>query len=279
MLEVVSYKICVTCDECKEISEFHRDNHTRDGFNYSCKICISEKNKKHYNKDIERSRKFAKKRREENREEINEKQRLNRAKKKGIRNEKSLATRRKYYHDNKEQVRQSAKKSYEKHKNKRKEHQKEYANKTRNKRNEYKRKWWREKYYSDSKFRLECLIRTRLQSAFKEYSKNGKVNVCNEYGIDFEAIYNYVGERPGSGKDWHLDHIIPISIFDLDNPEHVKLSNIPENFRWFPGRLNESKGKCYIKEIFDSEILINVLKQIGKYEESYEFCFGEHLIE
>lgn len=283
MLGIVSYKICCTCDECKNILEFHRDNHTRDGFNFSCKECINEKNKLHRNKDIEKTRERARNRANakyhENKEVAVNKQKEYRQKKKGVRNEKTLETRRKYYQNNKDQVKTSAKKSHEKHKDKRKEHHKEYIKRTRKERNEYKRKWWRDKYYSDSKFRVESLIRTRLQSAFKEYSKNGKINTCNEYGIDFGAIYKYVGDRPGSGKDWHLDHIIPISVFDLDNQEHVRLANIPENLRWFSGRLNESKGKCYIKEIFDSEILVNILKIIGKYDEAYEFCFGNYIIE
>lgn len=283
MLEVVSYKICCTCDECKNILEYHRDNHTRDGFNFSCKECINEKNKLHRNKDIENTRERARNRANakyhENKDVAVNKQKEYRQKKKGVRNEKTLETRRKYYQNNKEQVKKSSRKDYQKNKDARRTKQKEYAKRTKPQRNKYVKTWNKEKYKNDDRYRLISLVRSRLQSAFKEYSKNGKVNTCNEYGIDFEAIYKYVGVRPGSGKDWHLDHIIPICKFDFDNPEHVKLSHVPENMRWFPGRLNESKGSDYVKEIFDSEILVNILKIIGKYNEAYEFCFGNNIIE
>jgi hypothetical protein len=277
MLEVVSYKICVTCDKCKNILEFYRMNSTRDGFNYSCKECINEKNKIHRNKDIEHSRKIsrdsANRYYDKNKDEIQEKARSDRRKNKGVRNEKYLARRRRYYQNNKEQVKESRRKDYEKNKEARDLSKKEYAERTKDKRNKYANNWVKEKYKNDPKFRVGQLVRTRLQSAFKEFSKNGKINTCNEYGIDFDAIYKHVGDRPGSGKDWHLDHIIPICVFDFDNQEHIKLSHTPENLRWLPGRLNESKGKNYVKEIFDSEILVNILRIIGKYEEAYEFLF------
>lgn len=99
-------------------------------------------------------------------------------------------------------------------------------------------------------FKMKKLIRSNIRQAFLRYSKYGKANTCKEYGIDFADIYNHVGPRPDSS--YHLDHIIPISFFDLDISEHVRLAHIPQNLRWIPGKENLEKSdsidfECVLK--------------------------------
>lgn len=93
---------------------------------------------------------------------------------------------------------------------------------------------------NDPYFNFVSNLRSRITNAFKLYSKNGKTNSCKEYGIDFDAIFLEIGNRPDD--TYHLDHIIPISLFDLDNPEHVRLAHVPRNLRWLPGKENLEKS-------------------------------------
>lgn len=105
-------------------------------------------------------------------------------------------------------------------------------------------------------------LRKNILQAFKLYSKNGKAQTCKEYGIDFEAIYQKVGPRPGTGKEWHLDHIIPLALFNFDNPEHVKLSHLPCNLRWLNAGKNIKKHDHIIDYVYNSSELIYILNII-----------------
>tara|TARA_R110002096_G_scaffold152150_1_gene315103 strand:- start:378 stop:857 length:480 start_codon:yes stop_codon:yes gene_type:complete len=44
-------KICSTCGESKELSEFHRKRKAKDGLSYTCKSCVKERNNLRYSKD------------------------------------------------------------------------------------------------------------------------------------------------------------------------------------------------------------------------------------
>ncbi len=83
------------------------------------------------------------------------------------------------------------------------------------------------------------------------YSKNGKTTSCAEYGIDFKAIFDKVGPRPSD--DCHLDHIIPMSLFNFDIKEHVQLCNCPENLRWVHWEENLEKADKIIETIILNE--------------------------
>lgn len=126
----------------------------------------------------------------------------------------------------------------------------------------YQRKYKLNRYKTDHNYVIKSLIKSCMLIAFKMYSKNGKTKSCQQYGIDFEAIYDKLGPRPGSGEFWHLDHIIPVSIFDLDNPEHVKLAYSPENLRWLNSTENIKKSDNIIEYVFENEKLLEIYKKI-----------------
>lgn len=160
--------------------------------------------------------------------------------------------------------RYAVKQSYEIHKNK-------YASRRsvpaiRNKYNNTQKKYRKNRRITDNAYKIKCNLRDLVSSAFKNYSKNGKVKSSNEYGIDLNAICEHLGNKPEG--NYHIDHIIPISIFDLDNPIHVKLAHTSENFRWLSGPENISKSNKIVPEVFGNPILISILKEIGKYPET-----------
>ena len=85
-------------------------------------------------------------------------------------------------------------------------------------------------------------LRAYLSHAFNMYSEGGKVMSSNEYGIDYNAIVEHLGPCPGDRKDYHIDHITPISSFDFDDPEQVRQAFLPENHQWLLAEENISKG-------------------------------------
>lgn len=113
----------------------------------------------------------------------------------------------------------------------------------------------------DPKYAFTRRLRDRIRKALIRLSINGKVRSCQEYGIDFDEIYSHVGERPS--REFELDHIIPLNVFNLDNPLHVKLANSKHNLRWINGRDNRKKHTTIPKEAYENEKLVEILIEIG----------------
>jgi len=106
---------------------------------------------------------------------------------------------------------------------------------------------------NDAKFNIIQRLRSRLSNAFRIYSKNGKVNSSKEYGIDYQAIFEYIGECPGNRKDYHIDHIKPLCLFDFDDPEQVKEAYRADNHQWMLASENIKKGCKYIEPVLGEE--------------------------
>lgn len=161
--------------------------------------------------------------------------------------EKVKQTKKKWKDNNKEYIKEKSKEYYENNKVSIKE-----------KTTQYKKGYLK----NNPKAKFKERLRTRILTGFANYSKNGKTKSCAEYGIDFEAIYNKIGPKPEG--NYHLDHIIPVSVFDFDIHEHVKLCNSPENLRWVPGEENLEKwNKIYVDLIEADEKLIRICEVIG----------------
>lgn len=114
-------------------------------------------------------------------------------------------------------------------------------------------KYERERIANDPSYHFRKILRSRIRSSLKLYSKNGKTKSCSEYGIDFDEIFNKIGPRPG--PNFHLDHIIPLIEFNLDLPEHVKLANSSDNLRWMLDVDNRKKHTKIIAEVENNPIL------------------------
>ena len=110
------------------------------------------------------------------------------------------------------------------------------------------------RYKTDAKYKISTLIRGSFKQAFDIYTKNGKIKTIKEYGIDIKAIIEKLGKPPQDGRQYHIDHIFPVSAFDLTNPEHIKLCWHPDNLRWLEASENMSKGNKYNEELFEEYI-------------------------
>ena len=92
---------------------------------------------------------------------------------------------------------------------------------------------------TDGAFNLKKRVRTSIRQEFNNYSVNGKLLSCVNYGIEFDLIFNKIGQKPG--KQYELDHIIPLCLFNFDDPIHVRLSHAPENLQWITKEENNIK--------------------------------------
>lgn len=145
----------------------------------------------------------------------------------------------------------NAKKYRENNKEKLKQYHKKYKKENKDKISSVRRDRINYRYQNDFKYRTIALIRRRFVQAFRLYTKGGKTKALKEYGIDIKAIVEYLGEPPQDGKIYHIDHKFPVSAFDLNNPEHIKLCWHPDNLQWLEASENLSKNDKYDKEEFE----------------------------
>lgn len=71
----------------------------------------------------------------------------------------------------------------------------------------------------------------------------------DEYGINYNEIINHLGECPGNRKEYHIDHIKPISMFDFTKIEEIQKAFAPDNHQWLLAKENLKKGNKYNEEL------------------------------
>ena len=143
------------------------------------------------------------------------------------------------------------------HKDILKQYSKQYKLKNKEKLNIQKKNWrknwsndYREKHNSyyrnrrknDILFNITCRLRGNLRFALRYYSKTGKLLKARKYGIDYEKIINHLKPFPMNIEKYHIDHIVPLSSFDLTNYENIKKAFAPENHQWLLATENIKKG-------------------------------------
>ena len=80
----------------------------------------------------------------------------------------------------------------------------------------------------------------------KQYSKTGKVTSASKYGINYKKIIEYLKPFPKDIENYEVDHIIPLSWFDFNNPKEIKWAFAPENHQWLLEEKNGSKGNRFM---------------------------------
>lgn len=96
-----------------------------------------------------------------------------------------------------------------------------------------------------------------FNAGLDSYLKTGKENLW-QYNINFKKIFETIGDCPGTRKEYHLDHVIPLSYFDFNVPEHFELCHRPENLRWLRARSNLVKNARFIPIVFTSNKTFNI---------------------
>lgn len=157
--------------------------------------------------------------------------------------ERNKDKRREYYNANRDKIINRSRIYYENNTSKVISRVKEYSHNN-NKRIMRMRKYKRRQINNNTqiaiKWRLSCLLRKSIN----KYAQTGKIMSSKKYGIDYGAIIAHLGPHPNTlgikGK-FHIDHIVPLSIFDLNDPEQIKLAFAPENHQWLEAKKNMKK--------------------------------------
>ncbi len=112
----------------------------------------------------------------------------------------------------------SCKKTYQK------VYYKQYNKLNRNKRNRY----FSEKIKSDINFKLAHNLRSRLRSALKRQNTSKNTKTIKLLGCSIQEFKIYIESKfkkgmtwNNYGKDWHIDHIFPISHFILRDEKEI----------------------------------------------------------
>lgn len=179
------HKRCSVCDEVKSLDEFSKSSKAKDGYKGQCKECRRKEyleNREHYKgKSIKRYR--------ENKQE-------HKAKTKEYR-EKNIEWyqdyNRRYYEENSEKIKEASKKSL------------------------YRR------IESDHGFKILQRLRKRMYEAVKGSVKSART--IELIGCSVEELKKHLENQFQDGMswenygEWHVDHIIPCSLFDFTKPE------------------------------------------------------------
>jgi len=182
----------------------------------------------------------------------------------------------KYYIQNKERLKEDIRQYVVKNREKKIEYNNLYYSIHRDEINRRRRttepKKIKKRYHSDEAFRTQMLLRNKLYWAFRLYG-SGKQMPSNKYGINYKLIIEALGPRPS--KEHVIDHIVPLSLFDFNDPEQIKKAFAPENHRWLTEKENCSRGGLNRPQIrkefgiaqYDRPRTVRLGNDIMKYEE------------
>jgi len=217
-------KICKTCKIEKNYSKFRKSKRHKDGFNSECKDCLSIKRREYYINNIDRHKETSKKYYEENKKEIYEK----------IDKERKKKNDSKYREKNKEKLKKQKKDYYEKNKEKIKEKSMKYYSENKEKINQTsdtKREIRRRSY---KKRKYQYVWREILRKTIYQLKNEKNQTTLELLGYSYYDSKENLESKFQEGMcwenhgEWHVDHIIPISLFkDGTDPSIVNdLNNL-----------------------------------------------------
>ena len=112
---------------------------------------------------------------------------------------------------------------------------------------------WKKRYYSDPVFRAKEFIKSRLKRVLKQKKVYKPVEFNNAFGTNFCNFKRHIENQFEVGMtwtnygEWHLDHIRPLSSFNLSNKIEFKKANNYLNFQplWAKENLKKSNKIFY----------------------------------
>lgn len=221
-------KVCRVCGKELPITEYWKSSKAKDGLESRCKTCLKEKNKKLYYEHQQERRESVKKWHESHKGQDSAKGKLYREQHRKELNEKKKAYRKENANKIKmyaEAHREEQKTYRELHKEELKEYQKNYRKNNKEKIKEY----YKTKYKTDIQYKLKSDYLHLVERVIRNQRatpKEEEILGCNyqtfkshiESKFDKEMNWNNYGV-----EGWQIDHIIPISSFDLTDMEQVKM--------------------------------------------------------
>ena len=104
------------------------------------------------------------------------------------------------------------------------------------------------KMKTNPSFAISVKLRIQLSKRLKRYTKKGKIKSSKKYGVNIDNIVKeLVNKLPNDfyKQKYHIDHIRPVSSFNLNNINEVKKAFSKENLQWLTAKENLSKGNKF----------------------------------
>ena len=230
-------KQCSKCNELKSVGDFYKRIESRDGLRNECIQCIKQNVKKNYLINKTEINEYNRKYYQANKDEILENNR------KYYENNKNqiLEHKKLYYQNNKSEILESKKQYDQKHKTEIADYNKQYKQTHKTELAEYQRL----RRQNDIQFRLITNIRTRLNKCIKNKAQTTKDLI----GIDFDTFINWINYQMPAGYSMedlgvklHIDHVIPISSFDLTDESQLQKAMSWVNLQPLEATKNLSKS-------------------------------------
>lgn len=145
---------------------------------------------------------------------------------------------------------------YQKNKEKVKAQTSEYQRKNKEARNAYKSKWNKRKSLIDSDFAALLAMRKMVSRVFDRLNQKRRetVRTVEFLGFTTDEFKAHIERQfqPGmtweNRKEWHVDHIVPLSSFDLNCETERKRANALTNLRpiWKRENLLKSDARVFL---------------------------------
>lgn len=227
-------KVCSKCDVEKDVSEFSIRKASLDGLAAICKQCKREYDREYRQHPIAGPR-------------------IKKEKREWSKSPQCKEYHHEYYLENKEESASLTRQWRLDHPEEMRGYRKKWAEKDKIENPDRKLIYITEKRRTDPQVRIKDTLRARLRAALKEGFKSG--SAVRDLGCSIEYFKGYLEAKfvegmswgnygKGHGK-WNIDHIFPISAYNLTDRQHVLLACNYLNLQplWFED--NMSKGDSY----------------------------------
>jgi hypothetical protein len=216
----LTHKICTNCNEQKLLIEFYKDSRVKDGYVSKCKECSNT-----HRRNVYDSNKESKRGKDNYRPEKKHEYYMRIIKPKLQNNDEYKEFVRKKRHEYCIRVKEKKHEHYIRVIKPKLQNDIKYRESVR----ERQRTYVRNRYYNDSNFRLRHNLGKRISQAIQ--SKNKAYDTLTLLGVEnINKVRQHLEKQFTNNMSWNksgsfvIDHIIPISIFDLTNPIQQKVA-------------------------------------------------------
>jgi hypothetical protein len=123
---------------------------------------------------------------------------------------------------------------------------------------EYRKNYHQTRMQEDIDYRLVNILRARFNRAFSKGYKKG--SAVKDLGCSIPKLKAHLESKFQSGMtwdnygEWHIDHIIPLSLFDLSSLDDIRVACHYLNLRPLWAKDNMSKGIRVDEELIEATI-------------------------
>jgi len=249
-------KHCNKCDCDKEVSEFHRDGHKKDGLSTICKECSKANARNWVLNNWDKRQEYLERYYEENKEYIKSKSRKWRddnleykrqwdREYSALHSEYLAEQARLRYWENREDHLNKCKQYREENKEYLSQKSKEYQQNNKEKLAEHRREYEKERRKNDPNFRLKGILQSWIQRSVQDKKSSRTIEILQYSPKDLKKRIEFQFE-PGMTWDnygeWEIDHRIPMSYFFSKGEDRPHIINALSNLQPLWKEENRKKG-------------------------------------